>query len=198
MDAHSGQDRKAAGWMLVATGALSILLMSQHPSGSHEGVMTPLVHGGLQVVMIAQLAAMFVAVRGWGWTLLATSAVLFFAAGQMAGVGAATINGFIVPALGGYDPAELGSGIGPLAWEANQALARLGVIAVGIGFALISTRLWQDSQRALAIFGWLAGLVPALLLITGQIGMDLHGALFAYITQAAFIVAFGWTAARRF
>ncbi len=197
MNSELGQDMKAAGWILAATGALSILLMSQHPSGNHEGVMTPLVHGGLQSVMIVQLAALLVIARPWGWTILVTTAVLFFAAGQVAAVGAATINGFIVPALGGYDPGELGTGIGPLAWEANQALARLGVIAVGTGFALIAVRLWQESRRPLAIAGWIAGLVPALLLLTGQISMNLHGAIFAYVTQAAFIVALGWSTARR-
>jgi len=197
MDATCDQETRAAGWTLVGTGLLTILLMSQHPSGGDIGIMAPLVHGGLQAVLIVQLAAVLVIARSWGSTLLLTTGLLFFAAGQIAGLGAATINGFIVPALGGYLPEEIGPDISAFAWEANQALATLGVIAIGLAIAILSVRLWQDRRRGLAIAGGLAGLVPATLLAIGHIGMNLHGAILVYGVQAAWLIALGWHCARR-
>jgi len=186
-----------AGWLLIATGFLTITLMSQHPSGGDGGVMISLVHGGLQVVMLVQLAAFLMVGRTFGWSVPLVIGTLFFAAGQAAGIGAATINGFVVPTLNAYPAGAIGSDIGRFAWEANQALARLGVVAVGIGFALWSVCLWQARQRRLAVAGWIAGLVPALLLASDHIGMDLHGALFAYLMQALWLMALGWSVIRR-
>ena len=62
---------------------------------------------------------------------------------------------------------------------------------------MISVRLWQEAQRSLPVAGWLAGLLPAALLAVGHISMNLHGALLVYVTQAAWIIALGWHAARR-
>ena len=187
----------SAGWLLIITGFLTIALMSQHPSGGDGGLMVPLVHGGLQVVIVVQLAAFLMVGRHFGWSVPLVIGTLFFAAGQAAAIGAATINGFVVPALNAYPADSIGPDIGRFAWETNQALARLGVVAVGIGFALWSICLWQDRQRSLAIAGWIAGLAPALLLASGHITMNLHGALFAYFTQALWLVALGWSVIRR-
>ena len=196
MDAPFDQESRAAGWALVGTGLLTILLMSQHPSSASD-IMRPLVHGSLQAVMIVQLAALLIVARNWGWSLLLTTGLLFFAAGQLAGLGAATINGFIVPALGGYLPEEIGHDISAFAWETNQALAMLGAISIGLAFAILSVRLWQDARRGLAIAGWLAGLVPTILLAVGHLSMNLHGAILVYGVQAAWLIALGWNTARR-
>ena len=196
MDVPVDQETRAAGWALVGTGLLTILLMSQHPSSASD-IMTPLVHGGLQVVLLVQLAALLIVARRWGGGLLLTTGMLFFAAGAFAGLGAATINGFVSPSLASYPSGEIGHDIFALAWEANQALATLGVIATGLAFAMISVRLWQEAQRSLPVAGWLAGLLPAALLAVGHISMNLHGALLVYVTQAAWIIALGWHAARR-
>lgn len=196
MDVSSDQEYRAAGWMLVGTGLLTILLMSRHPSSAID-IMTPLVHGGLQAVLLVQLAALLIVARRWGEGLFLTTGIMFFAAGVLAGLGAATINGFIAPSLASYPPDEIGHDILAFAWEANQALATLGVIAIGLAIAILSVRLWQDRRRGLAIAGGLAGLVPALLLAVGHIGMNLHGALLVYGTQAAWLIALGWHCARR-
>lgn len=197
MNASFDQETRTAGWTLAGTGILAILLMSQHPSGSDGGIMTPLVHGGLQMVLIGQLAALLIVVRSWGWSLLPTAGLLFFAAGQLAGLGAATINGFIVPSLTSYAADQIGHDITAFAWEANQALAMLGAISIGSAFAILSIRLWQDARRGLAIAGWLAGLVPTILLAAGQISMNLYGASIVYGMQAAWLIALGWHFARR-
>ena len=196
MDAPFDQESRAAGWALVGTGVLTILLMSQHPSSARD-FMTPLVHGGLQAVLLVQLAALLIVARRWGGGLVMTTGLLFFAAGAFAGLGAATINGFVAPSLAGYPSGEIGHDIFAFAWEANQALATLGAIATGLALAMISVLLWQETQRSLAVAGWLAGLLPAALLAVGHLSMNLHGALFVYITQAAWMIALGWHSARR-
>ena len=196
MDAPFDQESRAAGWALVGTGLLTILLMSQHPSSARD-IMTPLVHGGLQAVLLVQLAALLIVARCWGGGLVMTTGLLFFAAGVLAGLGAATINGFVAPSLAGYPSGEIGHDIFAFAWDANQALATLGAIATGLALAMISVLLWQETQRSLAVAGWLAGLLPAALLAVGHLSMNLHGALFVYITQAAWMIALGWHSARR-
>lgn len=185
-----------AGRLLIASGLLTIGLMSQHPEGGHDGLMIPLVHGGLQAVIVVQLAAMVIGMGRFGWSLWVMAGILFVGAGQLAALGAATINGFVVPAFFSHPQGEIGAEIGQFAWEINQALARLGVIATGIGFTLWAVVLWRNARRALALAGALAGLVPALLLASGHIGMNLHGALFVYLTQALWVIALGWTFAR--
>ena len=184
------QMRKRAGWVLVACAVLATVLMGHHPIGSGQGIMTPLVHGGLQAILLVELAALVV-VASWLGGLLAITGATFLWGGVMAGVLAATINGFVVPALGGYGEGEIGRDIAALAWETNQALARMGVIATGIGHGLWSFRLWQRGAKVIAGLGLLTGLVPALLLIGGHINMAYHGALFAYVGQSLWLVVLG-------
>lgn len=196
MDKNQNAEIQWAGRLLIASGLLTVGLMSLHPKGGHDGLMIPLVHGGLQAVIVVQLAAMVIGMRRFGWNLWVMTGILFVGAGQLAGIGAATINGFVVPAFFSHPQGEIGAEIGQFAWEVNQALARLGVIATGIGFALWAVMLWRDAKRGLAVAGAVAGLVPALMLASGHMGMSLHGALFAYVTQALWVIALGWTLAR--
>ena len=185
------QMRKRAGWVLVVCAVLAAVLMGHHPIGSGQGIMTPLVHGGLQAILLVELA-MFVVVARWLGALLAVTGATFLWGGVIAGVLAATINGFVVPALGGYGENQIGGDIAAFAWESNQALAKLGVIATGIGYGLWSVRLWQRRAKGVAGLGFLTGLVPALLLIGGHINMAYHGAVFAYVGQSLWLAVLGW------
>lgn len=187
---------RTAGWIVVATAVASMVFMLHHPTGHDTGGMAQFVHGVLQFVILLQFAALIVLMRSIGFSLPTIIAAVFLGAGQLAGVLAATINGFTVPALGAYGESEIGRDVALFAWEFNQALARLGVVAIGIAFAALSTVFWRSERRILAVFGFAAGLVPAGLLISSTITMDLHGALIAYLTQAAFLIALGLVFAR--
>lgn len=181
---------KKAGAVLVVTGVATIVLMAQHPSGSDSDLMITGVHGGLLLVLVLQVGALlFLLARR---ELAAMIASTFYAAGMLATVGAGVLNGFVFPALRRYENGEIGHDIFDLVWASNQALAELGVIGVGIAFACWSVGLWRGGEKPLAAFGWLAGLAPALLIASGVLGMDLHGALIAYALHALWVIALGW------
>lgn len=188
------EDRLAGG-VLIAAAAASVLAMAHHPASAHEAGPGALVHGA----MIALLGAMafglayFALRRG-----LARPAVL---AGLVAyGLSlvfhawAATINGFVVPALAARG-AAVGHDILLFAWEANQAMARLGVYATGTAFILWSIDLLRRGRdgtaRAIGFAGLAAGAVPAAMLAAGEIAMDLAGALAVYAAHAAWTALIG-------
>ena len=196
-DMDNSSQVRVAGWIVLATALANIVFMLHHPVGHDTGGMAQIVHGALQFVILLQFAALLIVMRSVCFSLAVVIAAIFLGAGQLAGVLAATINGFAVPALGAYGDSEIGRDVALFAWELNQALARLGVVAVGIAFAALAFGLWRTGRRILAAFGLVAGLVPLALVVTATIEMDLHGALIAYLTQSAFLIAFGWVFARK-
>ncbi len=109
---------------------------------------------------------------------------------------AGTINGFVVPALWDYPEGAIAPGVGELAWELNQALARLGAIATGLGIALFGLALWRAGWRWIGGAGLLMGIVPAALLLTGVSNMRFEGAILTYVTQLLWLVALGVALAR--
>ena len=106
---------------------------------------------------------------------------------------AGTLNGFVFPAMRAYGEGEIGHDIFDFIWWSNQMLAELGVIGIGIAFAIWSVGIWKSGERLLAGFGWIAGLAPVVALLSGHMGMDLHGAMAAYGIQLAWVIALGWT-----
>lgn len=184
----------------MVAAALTIVAMTLHPSRAHGvGIVNALVHGG----MIALLGAMFVgfavfAMRRGPANLLILAGLIAYAVSLLAHVGAATINGFIVPALAAR-PTPPAHDIFLLCWQANQALARLGVVATGAAYAAWSLHLLRDPariHRILAVTGLVAAVAPVLALASGWLAMDVHGALVIYVIHAAWAVAIGVRLAR--
>lgn len=180
---------RAAGIALIAAAAVSMLAMAHHPASSDAGAMIGIVHGVMILVVGAMLYgfAHFAARRGLGRPAVLAGLVAY-AIGAAANIGAATINGFVAPAVRAH---VSNHDIFLLAWEANQALAKLAVVAVGTAYLLWSLDLWRTS-RLLAVIGSLVGGVPALLLIGGWIDMHLHAAIAVYAGQALWAALMGW------
>jgi hypothetical protein len=197
MESRTVNSEQAAGYVLLVTAVLATLLMVNHPTAIDGAGPAGFVHGGLQLMLVCQCAAMAVVVRRLGFALLPVTALGFYFAGQGAGLMAATINGFAVPALLGYPQGTIGHDVPLLAWELNQALARLGVIATGIGYGLLGFSLWRNGERVVGTAGVLAGLLPATLLVVGILNMKLPGAIFAYTAQLAWLALLGWNLSRR-
>ena len=87
-----------------------------------------------------------------------------------------------------------------LAWEANQALAGLGVIAAGAAILLWSLDFLGRGgaeARVIGTAGLIAGTLPAVLLIVDVIEMNFAGAFLAYALQAAWGAAVGFHLVRR-
>ena len=189
MTDFNSSDRIAGGAMIAAA-ALVVLAMAHHPSGAHSaGGLAGLVHGAM-IVLLSLLAFGFAHfARRIGLDRPAVLAGLVaYAVSLFAHLGAATINGFVVPALAGRGVTD--HGLFLLAWETNQALARLGVYATGAAYILWGLELARRGgiERWLGAAGLAAGILPAALLASGAIRMDVAGALLVYALHV------GWAA----
>ncbi|MGQ0589346.1 MAG: hypothetical protein ACT4N8_07430, partial [Sphingosinicella sp.] len=180
---------RIGGAALIAAGAGTVLAMAHHPTGAHGGgLLGPSVHAAM-IVLLGLTAfgfATLCALRGAARPLILAGMVAY-ALALFGHAGAATINGFVVPALAGRD-AVPGHDIFLLAWEANQALAKLGVIAASVAFLFWSMdflRRGGGEAKAIGALGLAAGLVPPVLLLGGIVAMNVTGAFIVYAIQAA-------------
>lgn len=182
---------RIGGTALLVAAAGTVAAMAHHPSGPGAGSLAVIVHAAMIgfIALIAFGFAAFAAARGAARPTILAGAICY-AIALFGHVGAATVNGFVVPALAARD-AAIGHDILLFAWEANQALARIGVIATGLAFILWSIDFLRRrgiETRLIGAVGLLAGAVPAALLLTGLVAMNVAGASLIYALQAA------WTA----
>jgi hypothetical protein len=180
---------RAAGIALIGAAAASMFAMAHHPASLHGGALIGIVHGamilftGMMMFGFAQLS------RRLGLERPAVLAGLVaFAIGAIAEVGAATVNGFAMPALAAHGASH--EAIDTL-WFLNQALAGLGVAAIGAAYTLWSLALWRR-HKVVAALGVVAGAGPALLLLGGWINMHLHWAILVYAALALWAALAGW------
>ena len=180
---------RTAGAAMIAAAAGTLLAMGHHPSGAHGGsALAGIVHGGM-IALLAAIAfgfAHFARRRGLERPAVLAGPIAY-GIGLVGHVGAATINGFAVPALAarGVTSHDLFA----FAWEMNQALAKLGVYATAAAYLLWSADLFAEPRaRLLVALGIAAAVVPAVLLASGALGMDVAGAFVVYAAQV------GWAA----
>ena len=190
-EAETRAGDRAAGIVLIAAAAASMVAMAHHPSSFHAGAVIGIVHGVMILVVGAMLSgfAYFARRRGLGRPAV-LAGLIAYGIGAAANIGAAVINGFVAPALAS-DSSAVHHDLFAFAWAANQALAGLGVVAIGAAYALWSLDLLR-TNRLVAALGLLAGLVPAVLLIGGWIDMHLHWAIIVYAGQALWAALVGW------
>jgi hypothetical protein len=182
---------RAAGIALIGAAAFSMLAMAHHPTSRNAGAMIGIVHGA--VILFTGMMAFgfthFARLRGLERPAVLAGLVAY-GIGVFATVGAATISGFVTPALAAHAP-DASHELFDLAWAMNQALAKVGVVAMGAAYALWSLGLWRR-WKPVALLGLLAGGVPALLLIGGWIDMHLHSAILVYAAQVLWAALIGW------
>lgn len=186
---------RAAGIALIVAGAGAVLGMSHHPTALAPGDTSRIVHAAM---------ILFLAMTGFGLIRFATrlgmlrttvlAGFIAYAIAFFANIGAATISGFIVPALAQRGFITQSPDVLRLTWEANQALAWLGVLATGAAFAFWSLQLlgrkdWDG--RAAGALGLLAGFLPIALLAAGWLEMKVAGAYIVYGIHAAWTAVIG-------
>src|SRR5206468_1187565 len=116
-------------------------------------------------------------------SLLVRAGLVAYVLGASAGVAAALVNGFVVPGLAArYQdrPADQLESLRPLlalCHEVNQTCSRVDVLAASAAIVLWSVRLGRRPGRSLplAVLGGVAGGVPAVALLSGNVPMDVHG-----------------------
>ena len=183
---------KAAGIALVAAAVGVVAGMAHHPTHLAQAQMAVIVHAFLLVMVWAML---------FGFTHFARrreldrpavlAALIAYAVGTLANIGAATVNGLVTPALVEDGVRQVGADIFAFAWALNQALDAIAVFAIGAAYLLWSADLLRDRTvfaRLLAGLGILCGAAPALLLASGTLSMNLTGAFIVYAAQV------GWAA----
>ena len=184
---NSRSDR-TVGIILLFSAVLTVATMAHHPSG-HGGSLGMVVHG----IMIVLLSSVFFGMchyslrRGLG-RLLILAALVAYLLNYFAHIIAATINGFLVPALAEQGQ-EIPHALFIFAWESNQAFARLGTAATAVAFGLWGIDLLRREtgfSRLIGGLGIVAGVLP-LALLWGDATMDVRTALIIYTLHAAFI-----------
>ena len=204
-------DMRTAGAIIVAASLLALLMMAHHPSGSTRdmavfveqvarvGALNRVVHGALIALLAALLFgfAEFSRVFGAGRRLV-RAALVAYAIGTAADIGAATINGFAVGRVAahyaGADTAALEQlrALLHLGWAMNQSLADLGEVARAIAIVLWSLAILRTrTQLLLGASGVLVGGAIALALLGGWLTLDVHGMLLAVVCASAWNVALG-------
>lgn len=175
---------KTAGWALLAASLVSVLAMAHHPSGREHMALAGPVHGALMILVLVIFAgyARFSAARGLD-RLIVLAGLCFYGAGVAGNLLAATVSGFVVPAL-----VERGSSndIFAFAWALNQSLAYAAVYAISASFVLWGVDMVFRGQRIGAVAGLAAGIVPSALLASGALDMHVAGAIVVYAIEAAF------------
>lgn len=191
-----------AGACLVLAAFIAVLAMAHHPTSVHGGGgIGDFVHGTMIVVLSALFYgfAHFALRRGLEHPLMLAGLVAY-GLSFVAHLGAASINGFVVPALAARGPDAVSHDIFILCWEVGRSFARTGVFATGVAFVLWSVDfLWRSgtANRVIGAAGVLAGIVPAVALASGTLSLDVSGAFAIYAVHAVWAVLVGGQLIRR-
>lgn len=193
---------RIAGAGLCGAAAATVLAMSHHPTGLHGSAHGgDFVHGSMIVLLAVMAVGLFhFALRRGLDKLWILAGVVAYAISLAAHVGAATLNGFVAPALAARGPGAVGHDAFLLVWETNQALARFGVYATGAAFALWSydfLRRAGPMNLLTGAIGLLSGLLPAAMLLAGALVMNVRGALVIYAVHALWVALVGVQLFRR-
>ncbi len=198
-----------AGLSIGLGSVLSVALMAHHPSISagetaefiakmtQLAALAGFVHGGLIVMMFFVLFG-FVGFAGrLGWHLARVRAgMMAYAIGALSMMGAALVNGFMVPALARsyagkpVGEMEIFGHLLRLCHEANQALAGTGVVAMSIAAMSWSLVMVGEagSARVIGGLGLAMGSLAVVGLLSGHLHLNLHGMGAVVVAQAVWSV----------
>ncbi|HSS06115.1 MAG TPA: hypothetical protein VLK83_03150 [Rhodanobacteraceae bacterium] len=209
--AQAAANARIAGIVLVAATLLSILMMAHHPSvGAHDAAaavaemsakadLSRIVHGVLIALIGAEFFAFLVLCDRLGaGRNVVRAGLVAYAIGTGAMIGAALISGFVISALAShYDGLSAADAatfvdLSRLSMAGNQALAKLGVLAMSAAIIAWSIALLRDrTNRWLAVVGFIAGAAPAVALLAGAIRLDVVGMTIVVLCQAVWNVFAG-------
>lgn len=189
---HAG---RFAGACLMAAAALTVLAMGHHPTSVHGGGVGGYVHGAMIVALTVMFFGFsYFALRSGIDRPVILAGLIAYGVSSVASLGAGTINGFVVPVLAALGPDAVSRDIFVLCWQANQALAQLGVFATGAAYALWSIYFMQRSDvmnRIVGAAGLAAAILPAAALASGVVEMNVAGAFAIYSVHAAWSALVG-------
>jgi hypothetical protein len=207
--APNDRSARTAGIVLIGASLLSILLMAHHPTAdAHDSAslaadiagkanLSRFVHGGLIALIAAQIFAFTIfAARIGAARTAARAGLVAYVIGAGAMIGAALISGFVVSDLAdhyaGAPDAAAFEQLARLAMTGNQALAKLGVIAMSAAIVLWAIAFMHErGGHWLAIVGILAGVLPATALALGFIRLNVSGMMLVVVAETVWNLAAG-------
>ncbi|MFK8014133.1 MAG: hypothetical protein AB8G17_01665 [Gammaproteobacteria bacterium] len=185
--------RRAGAYSVIGAAVAVVFAMAHHPTG-FSGGLVPLVHG-VMIVLVMVLCFGFTCLTLWqGVTRPATlAAILVYLFGAVCNIGAATLSGFVSPALLANGQADMAAAMA-FSWESHQALARWAVYMTGAAYGLFSVTLLREPSaypRAAGTLGIVVGLLPVLALISGRFSMSVSVATVVYALHMLWALAIG-------
>jgi hypothetical protein len=203
---------RASGILLIVTTVLSIAAMSQHPSLTATTVAQAVeqlkalatqsawVHGSLIALMLMSYWALteFALRRGVERPLV-RAGLIFYGAGVMAMIGAASVSGYMtaqVPniAARAADPdLHLTALLINFCGLLNQTMANLGMVAMSAGILAWSIGLLHSAgwPRVVGGIGVLVGVGPAVALMAGGLHLNVVGMMLVILGQAVWNIGIG-------
>lgn len=200
---------RSIGWIIAIASAAAVAMMAHHPmltSSGMDGLVAEtarkaqasrFVHGALIAVLglllfgFSEYSRRAGAPRPW-----LRAALLAYATGVAASIGAALINGFVVPGLSlryagaGADQLEFLRHSLRLCRHANQALADTGEAARALAVLLWSGVLLRSRRSVwLGVAGIAIGAAVLLAILSGALELDLRGEMLAVLAAAGWNVA---------
>lgn len=184
--------RRIAGALLIAASAATVLAMAHHPTGGHAPG-NQAVHAGMIILLSVVFFGLCVLALARRLGLLMLAGVVAYAISLFGHLGAASISGFITPLVAERVTPSDHHEIFVLLWAGNRSLAALGFYATSAAFVFLGLGMLRDGWlwRLTGLAGILAGLVPALLLWSGVLTLDVRGALVLYSSHAVFTALAG-------
>jgi hypothetical protein len=213
----SDNGTRAAGYVLGVASILTVVFMAIHPTGhSHdfEGFMADLkegavfngfVHGTLMALGVPVMVGLWVFAEQLGLRrMLVRAGLVMYAIGQLAGIGAATVNGFVLPAIAARavsekpDAMDKLRSVVALCMDANATLARMDVVALSAAVFLWSLVLVRRTGplRVVGVVGLIGGLLPPAALFAGKLPMTVHGFGAFVLVQTIWCLAVAWQMVR--
>jgi hypothetical protein len=186
----------AAGAILLAATLLEVLAMAHHPSVHTPDVaaavqqigqlakLSAWVHGVVLSAMLCIAYGMleFTLRRGWSRPWIRAGSIAY-GSGALVMIGAGLVSGFILPGLAAATPhvsaidLAINAQLLVLCRELNQSCANFATVAMSAGMLCWSLDLLGERGRVrwLGILGVLTSVLPATLLVSGALRLNVQG-----------------------
>lgn len=208
----SDHHARAAGIGLITASLLSVLAMAHHPTVTTPDITQALqqlkdlagLSGWVHGILIALMLLIFWCLTEYSLRRgvekpLIRAGLIFYGAGMVSMIGAATVSGWLTARVGALVPAPNDQDLHLLAilinfsFSMNQVLANLGAVAMSAGILAWSLGLMHDKgwNSGVGALGILVGIAPALALMVGGMHLDVHHMLMVVVLQGAWYIALG-------
>lgn len=211
-------DQRPFGICLAITASLMVFGMMHHPSAHGDtrqeilqsmadmSRLSAVVHGGMIILMVAAVAALWGFSRALGLHRLFTAhGFMNYLFGSVAMLAAGMINGFAISNFASHFVGDADANpdalmpIIVMASAVSGIAAQIGTLLWSLGVLSWSVELLcrDGANRALGALGVIIGAAPIALLLSGNLELHVHGFLSVVAAQALWLIAIAVQMIRR-